>query len=223
MKQLTPRQIIFGGCMLAFGAAFLNTGFIITAGTSVSHLTGDLSRIASGLASFSETNVTSLLRVLMATLGFIAGATASGFFLHHPTLHVRMPYGRMLSLIGLILFGADALMSHHLISAICVSGFACGMQNALASRYRGSVLRTTHVTGLFTDLGIHLGMKLRGHSIEGWKITIPIYISVSFFAGAAVSSFLVFRYQADWILYTAASYLSAGLIWSFYKRFFRQA
>jgi|GEM_PF-5134493 len=42
------------------------------------------------------------------------------------------------------------------------SGNACGFQNALATHY-GLVLRTTHVTGLLTDLGTNLGMRLRGH------------------------------------------------------------
>jgi uncharacterized membrane protein YoaK (UPF0700 family) len=34
--------------------------------------------------------------------------------------------------------------------------FAMGMQNAMVSMISGSVVRTTHLTGMFTDLGIEL-------------------------------------------------------------------
>jgi uncharacterized membrane protein YoaK (UPF0700 family) len=34
--------------------------------------------------------------------------------------------------------------------------FAMGMQNALVSTISGNVVRTTHLTGMFTDLGIEL-------------------------------------------------------------------
>lgn len=40
------RVVLMGGCCLAFGAAFLNTGLLLMTGTSVSHLTGDLSRLS---------------------------------------------------------------------------------------------------------------------------------------------------------------------------------
>jgi len=42
--------------------------------------------------------------------------------------------------------------------AIAIASTVCGAQNALASRHRGIVLRTTHLTGISTDFGIHLGM-----------------------------------------------------------------
>ncbi|NGF57845.1 DUF1275 domain-containing protein [Parapedobacter sp. SGR-10] len=38
----------------------------------------------------------------------------------------------------------------------CALLFAMGLQNALVTRVSGSVVRTTHLTGLFTDLGIDI-------------------------------------------------------------------
>lgn len=218
MQQLSHRQVIIGGCLLAFGASFLNAGFLIYTGTSVSHLTGDISRIASGIFMVDEASAAALWMVLAATLGFILGATISGYLIHHPTLEIRMPYGRILASLGALLFAAHALFPEHATAAITLGSVVCGAQNALASRYRGVVLRTTHLTGLFTDLGIHLGMKLKGHAIENWKIVIPVCLSVSFFLGAAASSALVLYQQADWILYAAWGYVLGGLSWSAYKR-----
>jgi hypothetical protein len=41
-----------------------------------------------------------IVYVVTATLGFITGATISGFSLHHPTIVISMPYGRILSALG---------------------------------------------------------------------------------------------------------------------------
>ncbi|MGE9270662.1 MAG: YoaK family protein [Verrucomicrobiales bacterium] len=218
MRIITPNKMVFGGCVLAFGASFLNTGFLLSEGTSVSHLTGDIARIGSGLSHFNHVEGGFLARVSLASLGFVSGAMVSGFLLHHPTLEFTRPYGRTLFALGLFLLVAHILHdASPLISIVMVSA-VCGAQNALANRYRGVVLRTTHLTGLFTDLGIHLGMKLRGHDIERWKILIPLWITVSFLLGALLSSYLILHGRRDWLLLGAIGYLAVGAIWSIYKR-----
>ncbi|MCC5021729.1 MAG: DUF1275 domain-containing protein [Candidatus Synoicihabitans palmerolidicus] len=158
MHQLNPKLVLLGGCALAFGASVINVTFLVEAGTSVSHLTGDLSRIASGLVDPAHDFAADMGRVTAATLCFVLGATASGFLIHRGRTPLR----------------PDAVRHGHLADRCrgspdqpTPSRLACGLQNALASRYLGMVLRTTHVTGILPDLGIALGMRLRlrGHSI----------------------------------------------------------
>jgi uncharacterized membrane protein YoaK (UPF0700 family) len=218
MRPLTPPQIVLGGCLLAFGASYLNTGFILSTGTSVSHLTGDIARIGSGLSTLGSSNGFHLVNVATATLGFISGATVSGFLLHHPTVEISMPYGRILSSLGAFLVAAHFAHWEYPLMAIAIASAVCGAQNALASRYRGVVLRTTHLTGLFTDFGIHLGMKIRGHYIETWKLVIPLSITFAFLAGAITSSALILHDRDNWILSAGFGYLVGGAIWSIYKR-----
>ena len=218
MRQFSPTQIVLGGCLLAFGASFLNTGFILTTGTSVSHLTGDIARIGSGLSTIASGNGVHILNVATATLGFIFGATISGFLLHHPTIEITKPYGRILSFLGGFLVLAHFLLPDYPLVAIAVTSAVCGAQNALASRYRGVVLRTTHLTGIFTDFGIHLGMKLRGHRIESWALFIPVCLTMSFLVGAVTSSALIFQGMDNWILSAGIGYFIGGICWSFFKR-----
>ncbi len=220
MRQFSPTQIVLGGCLLAFGASFLNTGFILNTGTSVSHLTGDIARIGSGLSVIGsgESNGFHMVNVATATIGFICGATISGFLLHHPTVAITMPYGRILSALGAFLVLAHFVHVQHPLLAIALASAVCGTQNAIASRYRGVVLRTTHLTGIFTDFGIHLGMKMRGHRIEGWKLLIPVCITLFFLGGAVSSSALILRDVDNWILTTGIAYVVAGILWSIYKR-----
>ncbi len=218
MHIITTNKIVLGGCILAFGASFLNTGFLLSAGTSVSHLTGDIARIGSGLSSLNHADEGLLIKVTLASLGFISGATISGFLLHHPTLEISKPYGRILSTLGLCLLAAHYAHPSLPLLSIIIASAVCGAQNALANRYRGVVLRTTHLTGLFTDFGIHLGMKFRGHAIEPWKLLIPLWITLSFLLGAIASSALAIHNNPNWLLIAGIGYISGGAIWSIYKR-----
>lgn len=217
-RQFSPAQIVLGGCLLAFGASFLNTGFILVTGTSVSHLTGDIARIGSGISTLGSGSALEILNVATATIGFILGATISGFLLHHPTIEISKPYGRILSFLGVLLIAAHFTHREFPLLAIAIASAVCGVQNALASRYRGVVLRTTHLTGIFTDFGIHLGMKLRGHHIEAWKLLIPVCITISFLAGAVTGGSLIFHGRENWILTAGIGYFLGGILWSVYKR-----
>lgn len=42
-------------------------------------------------------------------------------------------------------------------TGVCRGHGPYGLQNAMMSTYSGAVIRTTHVSGMFTDLGIFLG------------------------------------------------------------------
>ena len=75
--------------------------------------------------------------------------------------------------------------------------FAMGLQNALVSMMSGSVVRTTHLTGTFTDLGIDLAQILHGNKaarpILRSKIKLRIYIIFFFMAGAVSGAYLFHR------------------------------
>ncbi len=49
---------------------------------------------------------------------------------------------------------------------------ACGLQNAMATTYSGAIVRSTHLTGIFTDLGLMLGGKLRGNPVDKRKLML---------------------------------------------------
>ena len=73
--------------------------------------------------------------------------------------------------------------------------FAMGLQNALVTRVSDSVVRTTHLTGLFTDLGIELSRLFfqRGRS-QRIKLNRSIYLKLAiiawFFTGGIIGGFL---------------------------------
>nr|WP_262708172.1 YoaK family protein [Mucilaginibacter gilvus] len=83
--------------------------------------------------------------------------------------------------------------------------FAMGMQNSLVSMISGSVVRTTHLTGTFTDLGIELAQLVSNKKIKqndlGSKIKLRFYIIFSFMAGAITGAclFRLWRFHSFFI------------------------
>mgnify|MGYP003633634026 FL=1 len=78
---------------------------------------------------------------------------------------------------------------------VCLLLFAMGLQNSFVTKISNAIVRTTHLTGLFTDLGIELSQLFFPESHpnkEKIKSTIKlrIYIICFFFLGGIVSGFL---------------------------------
>lgn len=214
-------MILAGGCFLAFGAAFGNLCLFIKSGVSVSHLTGDFSRLALDIASLGSQRAEELVRVTTAAICFLLGAVTSGYVIHHPSLDFARPYGRTITAIGLLLLAAHQVSALGLQGlAVGLAAFAFGLQNALATHYRGIILRTTHLTGLVTDLGVCLGMKLRGFEIAWWKILVPLALIVFFLLGGLSAGLLYLKQGEAPILLAGLIYVIAGLSWTITKHLF---
>ena len=216
--QARPGWVLLGGCMLAFLASAVNADFMIRIGVSVSHLTGDLSRITLETVKVGGHWSPEAAVLCFSLIGFVGGAATSGFFIHHPTLELGRPYGRSVITIGLLLIVCHFLAESSVLATCFIAAWACGMQNALATRYRGLILRTTHITGLLTDLGQLIGMRLRGHPIELWKITTPLALATSFAAGAAMGAILNLKADVPVTLVCGSAYVIGGIVWSILKR-----
>lgn len=209
--------VVFGGCCLAFLAAAVNAGFLIELGISVSHLTGDVSKVAMESIDGGGMQASGALYLAIAAAGFVFGAMLSGYFVHHPALEISRPYGRtIISIGGLLLLANWAFAGWPWLSVLFASG-ACGMQNALATHYRGMVLRTTHVTGLMTDLGTSLGMRLKGHRIAAWKMWVPVLLLAAFFLGALLGTALHLLLPGHFLLVLGSLYVAGGLGWTAWK------
>lgn len=216
--QAKPRWVLLGGCILAFLAAAVNADFMLRLGVSVSHLTGDLSRITAEAVESGGHWSREAVILCLSVGGFVGGAATAGFFIHHPNLQLGRPYGRSVIFVGLLLMSTQSLAGVSVPFACFVAAWACGMQNALATRYRGLVLRTTHITGLLTDLGQLIGMRLRGHPIEGWKITVPLLLAAAFALGSTAGAVLNLKTSIPVTVACGATYVTGGIVWSVLKR-----
>ncbi|KGO89791.1 YoaK family protein [Flavobacterium suncheonense] len=107
--------------------------------------------------------------------------------------------------------------------------FAMGIQNALVTKISQSTVRTTHLTGLFTDLGIETSQFLfyRNHPDAGKlrkNIFLKLSIIVFFFTGCISGTMLFYRIGLKTLL-VAALLISIALTMDnliFYYNFTRR-
>jgi uncharacterized membrane protein YoaK (UPF0700 family) len=78
-----------------------------------------------------------------------------------------------------------------------------GLQNAMASTYSGTLLRTSHLTGMFTDIGVAAGHWLRGLPIDLTRVKLSLLIITSFFVGGVIGAWF-FNYLSFDTLYIPA-------------------
>ena len=86
-----------------------------------------------------------------------------------------------------------------------------------STRYRGVILRTTHLTGLITDFGTSLGLRLRGADVPRWKVAVPGLLTLAFFAGGAAAAVTAFHLGRDPLPIAGVGYLVAGAAWTVFK------
>jgi uncharacterized membrane protein YoaK (UPF0700 family) len=218
--QASPRPfwVLVGGCILAFLSTSVNTGMVITLGTSVAQMSGEISRIGKSYVFESSETYSLVLDHAFAISGFMCGAILAGFTIHHPTLNQSMPYGRCMMFIGLCLLAAHPCLSLLPRAALLLGGFGSGFQNAMATHYRGIILRTTHITGLVTDIGSHFGMLLRGHQIALWKIVVPSLVVFFFFLGGIFGAWLILEARKPFLLWLGSAYILGGFVWFVFQR-----
>lgn len=153
------------GSLLAFTAGAINAGGFLLVSMYTSHMTGFASMLADNLVLGKPQLV---LGAVGALLTFTAGAATTAVLVNWARHHrLRSEYALPLLLEALLLlvFGLmGATLSRQTPFAVpltvLVLAFTMGLQNALVSKISHSQIRTTHMTGVITDLGIELGKLL---------------------------------------------------------------
>lgn len=119
---------------------------------------------------------------------FVAGNVLSGYMIQDSTLQLGRRYGVALLLESLLLCVAVPLLQRNNSFGIYSASCACGLQNAMVSTYSGAVVRTTHLSGMFTDLGIFLGHALRGLPVDLRRLQLCFLIISAFLCGGIVGA-----------------------------------
>ncbi len=155
------------GWLLAFVAGATNAGGFLAVRQYTSHMTGMVSAAADDLVLGQHQ---ALVTAMGAMLFFMAGAATTAVLVNmgrqrqaHSifALPLLLEAGCLLvfGLMGAWLAELHALFVPATVSVLC---FTMGLQNALITKVSRAEIRTTHVTGIITDLGIELGRALYG-------------------------------------------------------------
>lgn len=183
-----PRWLEVGAFILALVAGLVNVvGLLGFDHQAVSHLSGTASVLGSRLGALEFGPALHLAGILFA---FLCGAAVSGLMLKDARLKLGRQYGTLLLLESALLLLSVVLLSHDSALGHYTASAACGLQNALATTYSGAIIRTTHVTGIFTDLGLMLGARLRGERLDRRKALLFVLIIAGFVTGGTVGTLL---------------------------------
>ncbi|ATC83270.1 DUF1275 domain-containing protein [Pseudoalteromonas sp. A3] len=192
MLTKLPNWVEYGAFALAFIAGIVNAvGLLGFEHQAISHLSGSVTLL--GIKLMSSTSAALLLMSII--LSFMLGSALSGFLLTGGSLKLGRHYDTLLFIEGLLLLLSAYLLSRAHVYGITLASAACGLQNALATNYSGAVVRTTHLTGIFTDLGLMIGKALKGEPFDTRKGVIFILIIAGFLLGG-VCGFMLYEHLA---------------------------
>ena len=188
MAERLAGWVWVGAAALACVAGIVNVvGFLGFQHQAITHLTGNTSLLGAALAAG---DVPGAARLLGAIAAFVAGAALSGVIIQDSTLRLGRRYGVVLALESALLLLAVPLFQQQHFGGVLAAAVACGLQNAMATTYSGAVVRTSHLSGMFTDLGIMLGHAARGMPLAQRRLWLCVLVIAFFFLGGLSGAWL---------------------------------
>lgn len=151
---------------LAFTGGYVNSAGFVLIGVFTSHVTGNVGRFADDVV---RRDAPASIGALAMIAAFFAGAFVASMMVESNFFgHSSSAYGvAMLAETGALAvflmtshLGAETDPRHQDAKALLLC-LAMGMQNSLVTRLSGAVVRTTHLTGVTTDLAIEAARWFR--------------------------------------------------------------
>ncbi|MDZ4332054.1 YoaK family protein [Pseudomonas sp.] len=191
------------GFALAFVAGAINAGGFLAVQQYTSHMTGIVSAMADNIALGAYGLVWSGLG---GVLSFLLGAACSTVMINYSRrrqLHSEYALPLLLEAALLLCFGflgaslaqITGLFVPLTVMLLC---FIMGLQNALITKLSRAEIRTTHITGIITDIGIELGKlfywnRTRGPDIarvmaDRQRLRVLSLLALYFFLGGVIGA-----------------------------------
>lgn len=211
------------GYLMAFIGGAINAGGFFAVNHYTSHMSGELARIADHI--FLEQWSIALSSALMV-LSFILGACHAAFSIvwgKHVRLHSPYALTFWIEAVYMLLFGimASGLTQYQTLVPITVllMCFIMGMHNTVMTMLSGGVIRSTHMTGFITDIGIELAkflfysMQKRRPTLQGvqWpKLKLYLGLVTGFVLGGVFGAWGFHQVNFKFVLPLSAVLLIIG-------------
>lgn len=211
---------------LSWVAGYTNALTVLTCGQVTSHLSGTMSQLGVEIAEvhWSRAGYLACLALLFLAGAFTAGAlTELGRVRRFQSIYVLPMAVEALLLAGFAVLvdwqaGGRLAGDDAHVWLTFLPSFAMGLQNATITRISGGVVRTTHVTGVVTDLGLELArLMFRGFGWSRqldparttqarWRALLLLSIPGSFALGAGLGT-VAFDFFEAWSMAPAVAFL----------------
>lgn len=210
--------------LLSFVAGIVNVSGFLAVQVLTTNVTGHFAFFSDEVA---KSNPGAALLYLFYTLFFFTGAVVSGFL-----VELALKWGRNRTMyvipvsIEIIILSVTGILNQNTVMQYpvfiaCSLLFSMGLQNALVTSISNSIVRTTHLTGLFTDLGIEVSQLLFYRKHQQNKrlrrsIGLRLSIILFFFAGCIAGGLAYMRFGIASLLLASVT-LVGGMIYDTVK------
>mgnify|MGYP001297931768 CR=1 FL=1 len=195
--------------VLSFVAGIVNVSGYLAISQLTTNVTGHFALFINDLANLEFWKGTVYFLYIFS---FLMGAFSANMLIEKFRENKKLNVFVLPTLIESLLLILVAVLSNetgmlHPNLIACMLLFAMGLQNSYVTKISNAVVRTTHLTGLFTDLGIEISQLFfpKAHpNREKLKATIQlrVYIISCFFLGGLIGGFLYVRlgYQLNTLI-----------------------
>lgn len=211
--------------LLSFVAGIVNVTGVLALNTLTTNVTGHFAFFAE---EFMKRDFTSAITFLLFIIFFLLGSFISNFLAElvsrkKPELSHVIPISlEIIVLVSVEIFGNQSNISSldgKLIAFLML--FAMGIQNSLVTKISQSTVRTTHLTGLFTDLGIELSQLFfykKPEEVKKLKTNIYLRLSIIafFFIGCFCGGY-IYKSIAFHTLFVASIFLLIALLYDYIR------
>ncbi|MEY2669803.1 MAG: hypothetical protein RLZZ577_119 [Bacteroidota bacterium] len=207
--------------LLSFVAGVVNITGVLSVKTLTTNITGHFAYFAEEIM---RKDFAAAITFFVFTLIFLLGAFTSNFISEYVAKsnsnfsHI-IPIALEILILAIVAsfespMNLDNFEGKNLASAML---FAMGIQNSLVTKISQSTVRTTHLTGLFTDLGIELSqLFFYKKPEETKKLKTNIYLRISiisfFFIGCVLGGFIYSFFNIK-TLFVACFFLLIALLY----------
>lgn len=221
---------------LAFQAGVVNAGGVLACHRFVTHTTGFGTSFGTEVANG---HVNTALGMLSVPVFFVSGAMISAFLVDRRTIQNKAPkYAAVLFLMTLLMgitlaagvsgklgiFGEPLSLTRDYI-LLALLALTSGLQNAMVTTAFGAIVRTTHLTGISTDLGIGIvrlisnSQKPEARYNEIRATWMRVGIISSFIFGSTLSSYIYLSVQYWGFV---IPFLISAILWMISLSFFKK-
>ena len=217
-EQLKQNFFVFlAGLCLSFNSGYINgcclSGLLKTCGTGVPVAAFTGAYTNAGLAVGAGNMAVAVANFKMIW-SFQAGAAIEGFLNPRPTPNKITPRYGPTFLFGSFLMALSATRAYlhpDGRSFLYLAAMANGLQNALSSAYSANLIRSTHMSGITSDLGMIFGQMVGGNFANAWRFVVLSGLCSSFLVGGVVSWFAVNRFKSLALVFNALLYFAIAM------------
>jgi uncharacterized membrane protein YoaK (UPF0700 family) len=183
---------------LAFVAGAVNAGGFLAVRQYTSHMSGIVSAMADNVAVGS---LKLALAGFAAVLAFLFGAASTAFLVRWArrySLQSEYALPLVAEAVLLISFGltGHVFEGRRVLGTVMLLCFTMGLQNAIVTKISAAVIRTTHLTGMVTDVGIKLGRMVYAFmngeaptaALDMTKLVLLTSLITLFFVGGVIGA-----------------------------------